>query len=270
LRYLILRNDGTEHLTLEATRPGLTERAAVLETIVPPDAVLSIPGGLRAEAKPIKDMLANLRAKSRIDDQGAHPTSVRITGFLTWEERDQLVNAIAAVNIAAVPDAHKALPARGSTSKPTSPAFGTRQDPQRPPFFPIRSRPLARPRSATGASISGRTEWKEEPAGQRTVYTTTLNYEAAGFTDIPQVFAWLDRIPDEREPKGRPLFRGEIVDCSMTVKEFKFRLWSVTVTAPAGWFEPKPDAELLDYLREHLFVRWVALQSDSPAGGAKT
>lgn len=61
--------------------------------------------------------------------------------------------------------------------------------------------PLARPNLATGSTVPGNTSWKpwdfqSQDANVKTIYTelgvqTTIDTSAAGFTDIPQYFAWI-------------------------------------------------------------------------------
>jgi len=58
------------------------------------------------------------------------------------------------------------------------------------------SRPLAKPRIASGATIPGNTvweEWKEEGLENPVGVQTKIDTSAAGFTETPCYFAWLQQ-----------------------------------------------------------------------------
>lgn len=71
------------------------------------------------------------------------------------------------------------------------------------PFVPVPSqRPLARPRLGAGSTVPGSTVWQpwvyttldgnDQPISTEIGVQTTIDTSAAGFTDIPQYFAWLE------------------------------------------------------------------------------
>jgi hypothetical protein len=257
-------------LKLLVAPPIASAHAVVLATVQAPDgAPVQLVDGLPtpADVPAINDILTALRDKVRYDS-GAK--TLKVIGFLTQDDRDKLVDIVAAMDIGKVPDVHahlKVSPQVTSTDFPK----------ERPPFFPIRSRPLARPRTASGESVPRHTEWKigdndlfgTKVLGQTgRVYEATIDLAAAGFTEVPQVFAWIQYHPPADDTPGpvpppppAPVLRGEIDESRLSVKQFVFRVWLLDLFSTAGW-PPVPPNKIVDFLHDQVSVCWLAVQAE--------
>jgi len=139
-----------------------------------------------------------------------------------------------------------------------------------PEFAPALSRPLARPRIASGATIPGNTPWKLWTI-QGTKAESILGFEveidtaAAGFTQVPCYFAWLQG-PLWTQLRGVffPAFFAHIDATS--INNFTFRLWmpALNIRSPrAEKTNLNFDTEFLTFAqRQKLFVCWLGIQSD--------
>jgi hypothetical protein len=272
------QQQGPPSLALFSKPPTIQDKAVQLRRITPVAGAITFAETIPAQVDPIKAMLNGLKNLHKVAND--LPEQLTIVGFLTRDERDRLIDIVSAWDIGRIPEAHALLqsaPVAGAVSLPQ----------ERAPFFPIRSRPLARPRTASGQTVPERTEWKQSPtdalgnpSGTGTVlvtYETTVSIESAGFTEVPRLFAWLqetegsqgDRAENSTGANPRfllpPLvaFRGEIDDCRLTINQFVFRVWLVPVAGASGWVPVPPP--ITEYLRDSLYVRWLAVQREPAA-----
>ena len=266
--------DPRKQITLQPAPPTGNESKVELGTIKLSDRSVGLPipiasGGPGVIA--IRDGLVSSGKVSIDSDQ-----TIRITGFLSRTEADQLIDLVGAVDvgtIGAAGDLIDKAPVRKDASF----------DPVRPPFFPKRSRALARPRTSTGSSIPGRTDWKlcslwsgTSPAPPL-AFETKMNYEAAGFTEVPQVFAWLDvptpdqvaLIPGDSDSQQRATgsekprwLRSQIDDQRVTSHTFVFRVFPQG--APPDAAGGDASQAWAEYLRQNYYVRWLAVQAEPP------
>ena len=278
-RSLILRPSGELNLVSDPLSVP-NKDAVTLATIgPPPNPVVQLDSPVRTEVPAITsllDLLETQNDKIKYDPSGP---KITLTGFLTRAEVDDLIKLVAD-NPESVVSVGQRIDPSDDSNKPQVPL--SREDAERAPLFPPRSRPLARPRTATGSSLSGRTEWKDvtdttsDPNFEK--YEATVDIEAAGFTEIPQLIAWVERLvlegdpgADNQPPVPLPFpFLGGIVDPkyppdpkkpdtrSPDTRKFVFRLWRVKTTVPLDKTNPLPT----DWLRNHVYVRWLGLQSD--------
>jgi hypothetical protein len=109
-----------------------------------------------------------------------------------------------------------------------------------------RHRPLARPRLGTGSTVPGNTAWQPwdfivpgfegPPSVTEIGVQTTIDTSAAGFTQLPQYFAWLEgSVWNSQAMKLVPALLPGITNESIT--GFTFRLILMQVSAPAGVLE---------------------------------
>ncbi len=140
-------------------------------------------------------------------------------------------------------------------------------------FAPALSRPLARPRIASGATIPGNTPWKLWTIQGTKAESIKLGFEveidtsAAGFTQVPCYFAWL------QGPLWNQI-RGEFFPApfahidAASIKGFTFRLWMPHLDIPSLITRRKTTnenfaTEFLTFAqRQKLFVCWLGIQSD--------
>ena len=220
--------------------------------------------------------------------------NMNIIGFLTEEEANTIVQ-IVRNSWVAVANARERLKNDDPANQPIRvlPAIA---ESLRVPLFPPRSRPLARPRVASGTSLPGRTEWKlrntavdlgfASAGAEFQVYEATVVIESAGFTEPPQVMAWVEHTSDYRGASAfATLFRGGIVGtvgpkdpkdikaakswryAPIDTRTFVFRLWTDQASVTLSKLNednpilPLP-ATLQEWLRQNISVRWLAVQSD--------
>jgi hypothetical protein len=124
-------------------------------------------------------------------------------------------------------------------------------------------RPLARPKLGSGSTVPGNTSWQpwdfqSVDPNQRTIYTeigvqTTIDTSAAGFTDIPQYFAWIEGSIWNSQlrqlvPALLPSLANESID------SFTFRLLL---------YVPAHPPQLLLARKAHVLARPITLIQDS-------
>jgi len=147
-------------------------------------------------------------------------------------------------------------------------------------LFPT-SRPFARPRVGSGATVPGDTRWepwvenisssKEQVAPLSAGMQVTLDTSAAGFTETPCYFAWLGGTLWDRSNVEFFPFPLAHVDREETSR-FRFRLWLPPVEMALGArlriANSKFPDEFINYAREHgLHVCWIGIQPWSAPGG---
>ena len=149
-------------------------------------------------------------------------------------------------------------------------------------FIVPRARALARPRIASGATIPGNTPWEPwEEKGTPIGVQVCIDTSAAGFTETPCYFAWLQGPLWQAAPgSNRPLNLSEFFPAPLShihdprFNEFTFRLWGPKFDIQ--WLEDGkrtnvkysssseidfPDA-FMEFAREQrLSVCWLAIQS---------
>jgi hypothetical protein len=156
-----------------------------------------------------------------------------------------------------------------------------------PNFVTPRGRPIARPRIGSGHTRPGQTEWEvwaetftgaklnkfSAPLGVQ----VTIDTSAAGFTEEPVYFAWLE--VGEQESLGPgvkaglwsqnnteffPVPLAHVASSSIT--QFRFRLWLPRVIAVIGARAARAAnknfaAEFLNFARrQRLYVCWLGIQ----------
>ena len=100
----------------------------------------------------------------------------------------------------------------------------------------MRSRPMARPRIGSGNTTPGHTAWevwseRVTVAGTRKTdmpigVQVTIDTSAAGFTEAPCYFAWLQGpLWDQANIEFFPAPLAHVDQDSVTPKRFRFRLW---------------------------------------------
>jgi len=148
-------------------------------------------------------------------------------------------------------------------------------------FFPPVSRPFARPRVASGATVPGDTHWEtwvenitlfgkrvlSLPVGMQ----VTVDTSAAGFTETPCYFAWLQgTLWDKSNVEFFPVPLTHLE--REQTNQFRFRLWLPRIEMVLGarlrTANSNFDAEFINYAREHgLHVCWIGIQHGSmPVG----
>lgn len=150
-------------------------------------------------------------------------------------------------------------------------------------FQPPASRPLARPRVASGATVSGDTPW--EPWVEQVLLTrrdlpvpvgmqVTVDTEAAGFTETPCYFAWLEgTLWDRSNVEFFPVPFTHI-DRERT-GSFRFRLWMPQLVTVLGSRSRVANLdfedEFINYARQHnLQVCWMGIQEAPAVAGCET
>ena len=266
---------------LSLQNPGAVELARLSP---PADPVIPLDAPVDERSATARGLLQGLLQAGKIAYDPAAP-AITLAGFLTRQEADQLVDMVSDNPISVV-NAHGKLRTDVEANRPTR----TRDAPgaERAPLFPPRSRPLARPRIASGSTLPGRTEWKKAP-GDLVAYEATVTIESAGFTEVPQLLAWVERLflspqdPDStlQPPVPRPLpFLGGIRDRGFqgpsrtpedgpdpdlpSTRSFVFRVWSDLNEAQlqARLMLIANENTIVDWLRDHLYVRWLGVQTD--------
>lgn len=139
-----------------------------------------------------------------------------------------------------------------------------------PEFRVILARPLARPRIATGATIPGQTPWESwgemRPAGNSISLglQVKIDTSAAGFTEVPCYFGWLqgslwNQVPREFFPA--PFEHVE----KPSINGFTFRLWMPELPildgTQARTTNRNFNTQFLEFARrKKLFVCWLGIQ----------
>jgi hypothetical protein len=137
------------------------------------------------------------------------------------------------------------------------------------------SRPLARPRVGSGGTVPGGTvweRWSEQITDQnRNVVEAAVGYQvivdtsAAGFTETPCYFAWLEgRLWDRSNIEFFPVPLTHIDLPSST--QFRFRLWLPMITMLLGARLRTSNFhfanEFINFARkQRLYVCWLGIQS---------
>lgn len=263
---LILKEDGTPALVATATGAG---DVVLSEIGSPADPVIKLASPVQEDIPEFLTILGDLKDTKQKIAYASGGLEITLTGFLSHDEAGSLIRMVSD-NPESIRNAFARLRNDSEANRPVVPKSAA--DVERVPLFPPRSRPLARPRVAGGSSLPGRTEWKLVSILRDLVgYEATINIEAAGFTEPPQVFAWVERVRDASEEDQGSLglefplpFRGGIVAAtreSTPTRVFVFRLWK----AGAIMGRVSGDDVLLpEWLRANLYVHWLAVQSDPP------
>lgn len=148
-------------------------------------------------------------------------------------------------------------------------------------FRPRVARPLARPRVGSGATVPEGTAW--EPWTERVSdtrrtfseaavgYQVTIDTSAAGFTETPCYFAWLEGTFWEAGRIEFLLAPFTHVD-QPTPRQFRFRLWLPTIPALLGSraraANLQHQTEFINFARrQRLYVCWLGV-GPNPAGSA--
>ena len=139
-----------------------------------------------------------------------------------------------------------------------------------------RARPLARPRIGSGKTSAGHTAWElwsqkvfsltrvitDMPLGMQ----VTIDTSAAGFTQMPRYFAWLQgSLWDRSNIEFFPAPLTHIDDGSATTKQFRFRIWMPNIIAILGnrarLANQDFKTEFLNFSQsKKLFVCWLGIQ----------
>jgi hypothetical protein len=134
----------------------------------------------------------------------------------------------------------------------------------------VRSRPLARPRMASGATIPGNTAWEiwEEVLNGNPIpvgVQVTIDTSAAGFTEVPCYFAWLQRQPENSSKPAFFVYSEHIDNSSMN--SFTFRLLPRLLNGGpqdlAAVVNRGDEAQVLKLIREQVSVCWLGIQAES-------
>jgi hypothetical protein len=138
-----------------------------------------------------------------------------------------------------------------------------------PGFRPVVSRAETRPILSTGATIPGNTPWQLLGPAQFAIgVETRIDTSAAGFTDRPVYFAWLQGpIFDPKTGELVLAWLPSLADESVTGFTFRLvmrlppRQLLAMVAAPSGRFRFVDPEDFPLYAREHgLYVNWIGCQ----------
>jgi hypothetical protein len=131
-------------------------------------------------------------------------------------------------------------------------------------FHTPAARPLARPRLGGGSTVAGNTKWEIWDLGLRRSFLValqvSLDTRAAGFTEIPCYFAWLQggletRFDLEGPPLLLPLYTHV---AAATLTGFRFRV--LTFALSRGVSSAAAQNLLLSMARRQLTVCWLGIQ----------
>ncbi|ABA58329.1 hypothetical protein Noc_1863 [Nitrosococcus oceani ATCC 19707] len=134
-----------------------------------------------------------------------------------------------------------------------------------------RSRPLARPRMASGATIPGNTAWEiwDKPevrtnAGLLGVQVT-IDTSAAGFTEVPCYFAWLQRQPVDSSKPAFFVYSEHVDKSSMNSFTFRLLFPSLSSELQGRLFAVNRgnEPQVLKLIQEHFSVCWLGIQAGS-------
>ena len=141
-------------------------------------------------------------------------------------------------------------------------------------------RPLSRPLLASGSTVPGNTSWRLwAPQWASLHYTmrygveTTIDTSAAGFTDAPCYFAWLEGpLWSPQTQQILPALYPSIAEQSLNSFVFRLALLreNVEVLAAMSWgthgaYKVGPDEFPLFASRQKLYVTWVGCQENVSA-----
>jgi hypothetical protein len=140
--------------------------------------------------------------------------------------------------------------------------------------WPGRTRPLARPRFASGATLPGSTAWAPWLALERQMFAFGLEVRvdtsAAGFAGLPLYFAWLQwpGIAD-RDPRVAIASLGFQHVADETPDGFTFRVMVAGQTFRLLASSSRLDDAIVTWARsERLTVAWVGLDEDDDDDGS--
>ena len=146
-------------------------------------------------------------------------------------------------------------------------------------FSAPRARALARPRVGSGMTVPGHTAW--EPWSERVLslgrvmsdmqlgVQVTIDTSAAGFTETPRYFAWLEgSLWDRSNIQFFPAPFAHIDDNTATANQFRFRLWMPNLIALIGnrvrLANQHLATEFLNFAqRKNLYVCWLGAQCNA-------
>lgn len=138
------------------------------------------------------------------------------------------------------------------------------------------ARALARPHIASGSTISGNTDWElwSEPVGDSQMnlgFQVGVDTSAAGFTEVPCYFAWLQGAlwTPELKPDFFPIFLEHIASLSTT--GFTVRLWMPNLPVPGNETTNLAFADRFPGFgrKQELFICWLGIQAVNEAGRQK-
>jgi hypothetical protein len=138
-------------------------------------------------------------------------------------------------------------------------------------FIALQSRPLARPRIASGTTIPGATTWEvwnvKRSAGRDVIenvfgFQVRIDTSSAGFTTVPAYFASLQGALSRAGGQG-----GETTLClqfdhidEAAIDGFTFRFF-ITVFRLAPGTAPRPEREARSFLQaQKAYVSWLAVE----------
>lgn len=158
-------------------------------------------------------------------------------------------------------------------------------------FSAPRARALARPRIGSGMTVPGGTAWElwsqrvfsrarvlaDMPLGVE----VTIDTSAAGFTETPHYFAWLEAGPSDASPLEGSLWNRSYIEFfpaplahidedAAAAKQFRFRLWMPNIIAIIGnrvrLANRQFTTEFLNFAQsKKLYVCWLGIQCMEPA-----
>jgi len=142
-------------------------------------------------------------------------------------------------------------------------------------FMKTPARALTRPRVASGMTVAGDTAWEpwieritvfgERQANTPLGMQVTIDTSAAGFTETPCYFAWLEGTLWDRSNLAFFPVPFTHID-SEAINHFRFRLWMPRIDLALGSRLRKANfnftREFINYAREHgLGVCWIGIQA---------
>ena len=140
-------------------------------------------------------------------------------------------------------------------------------------FYAFRARAIARPRTASGATIAGNTAWESwEESNSNIGLQVKIDTSAAGFTDTPCYFAWLQgplwstSVNSRGEPELSEFFPAPLTHIHNPMyNEFTFRLWGPAFGVE--WLRDRMTtneqftSRFLSFAqKKRLFVNWLGIQ----------
>lgn len=145
------------------------------------------------------------------------------------------------------------------------------------------ARALARPRVGSGMTVPGHTAWEtwsERVFSLRRVLTdmplgvqVTVDTSAAGFTETPRYFAWLEgSLWDRSNVQFFPAPFAHIDDATASAAQFRFRLWMPNLIALIGnrarLANQSVATEFLNFAQsKNLYVCWLGVQCAAACAG---
>lgn len=236
--------------------PGLAYDCFGRELVLEAEQVVPLPAKLPDKNSTWR-LLVRYQAPFSVPTGGSPPWTnlapvCKGTVDFLWKQRDS----------ATIADGAPIAEARFSKSELTELISGSRRN---------TTRPMARPRLASGATIPGNTAWKlwavennSDPEGSTKIgVETTIDTSAGGFTEVPVYFAWLEG----------PLWNPQTVQlvpalfpslAEEATDSFSFRLW-LRRTRPQSVSAPEirfvgPEEFPAFARQQKLYVSWVGCQ----------